>query len=70
MKIHEREFIVKQVENTLLASFSELERKHALTTGESLRVANYVFSEIVGGFARIMIRIERHGDADRHGGLE
>jgi hypothetical protein len=68
--LHPRELLVKEAELDLLRAWLKVVENRALTTVEELRVlANFAQSQI-GGVAKYMICEERHGDADKPGGVE
>ena len=45
-------------------------QKHELTEGETPRVFVSLINRELGGMAKYQIRMERHGDPDKEGGLE
>ena len=69
MKLHERYFIVKEIELELSGLVLDFLIKHKddITDGEELKILNEVFSSSIGSVARGMIRVERHGDTDKKG---
>lgn len=72
-KIHEREEIVENAKQHLsmkLAEWSRDASAKALTSAEFVKVVTAVFSSELLGFAKHLIRKERHGDTDKPGGLE
>ena len=67
-KIHKRERVTNEAANKLRIAIADATR--GLTEGESLRIVNQVCSEWIGTMAKYHIRIERHDDPDKAGGLE
>ena len=68
-RIHNREYIVRNVSLQLKKQLMDAIEEHNLTEGEQLRICVEVYSEWVGGMAKYMIRDERHGDPNKCGGL-
>lgn len=68
-RIHEREGMVDRAEMQLQEHLSRLQFNSDLTEGEFLRVVSGAFSNTLGGIAKYKIRMERHGDSNRPGGL-
>jgi hypothetical protein len=66
-RIHEREQIVKDAERAIARAIDEAVK--GLTTAEGLRAVNTACADWIGGIARYAIRIERHGDAEKPGGV-
>ncbi len=66
-KIHPREELVGAAETAIRNAVHDATEK--LTEGETLRVLASVLCNEVGRIARHRIRIERHGLADKPGGL-
>ena len=71
-RIHPRESICKKRQHELEKVIGEWRRETAktLTTAELLSTIAQVLHEELCWTLRTAIRIERHGDADKPGGLE
>ena len=69
MRIHKREFTVRQAELEITEAVHKITDKHKLTTWEMLRVVNVALSGVIGSIVRYEIRNERHGNYDKPGGL-
>lgn len=67
---HPREQACNEAERDIELAIATALLSHALTEAEGLRVVNAVASRHIGGVAKYAIRQERHGDADKPGGLE
>lgn len=69
-RIHPREQVVIKAELDLKQRALDWERQHQdLTEGEWLRVISEVFGNMLGRYAKDMIRAERHpDDPDKPGG--
>lgn len=66
-----REQQCREAESALRQALSEWYEAHGdLTTTEHLRVVHAAFSDHVHAVLKCLIRIERHGDVDKPGGLE
>lgn len=69
-RLHPREKVVRQAEMDLLTALETVITQHKLTVGECMRVVVAVLGGHIGGIARSTIRVERHGDANKPGGIE
>ncbi len=69
MKLHPRETRCSKAELELSAAIAEIFPRHDLTAAETLRVINEVCSRSLERLIRLAIRLERHGDEDKQGGL-
>jgi hypothetical protein len=70
-RIHHREQQCREAESALRKAILDWCEAHPdLTTAEHLRVVHTIFSEHIHGFLKHVIRVERHGDGDKPGGLE
>jgi hypothetical protein len=56
-------------EREIEAAIYEIVTRHALSTGEEIRVVTAAISSRLGTVAKYMIREERHGDTGTPGGL-
>ena len=66
-KIHPRERLVTEAENELRRAYIEALSK--LSTAECIQVINNVAHSEIALIIRQAIRMERHGDPDKPGGL-
>ena len=70
IRIHHREqrvvMATTQIEKKVLKVLADAD----LTDGETVRALSAAFHNVLAGYAKEMIRIERHGDADKPGGIE
>lgn len=66
---HPREKVVRKASIEARVAVDEILRKHGITDGEETRVILAIVNDFIGGMARHMIRMERHGNADEPGGL-
>lgn len=70
LRIHHRESIVRTAKIELQTYVAELIKRHKLTDGEILSIINESHSDWFASYAKVLIRMERHGDPDACGGLE
>lgn len=71
MKIHPRVEIVRDAINRVSKALVEVTDELELTDGEYLMVIGSIFGDRLTGFAKHMIRAERHpDDPEKPGGLE
>ena len=73
-RIHPREQNTNLIQSKIVQAIyeaveaAEEEMDFELTRGETIRVLSGAFHEILGSWAKYMIRDERHGDANKPGG--
>lgn len=70
MRQHRREPIVRAAENELRGAIIDIIEKHQLTDAEALAIVAAALGGHVGSVAKYAIRMERHGDPNKPGGLE
>lgn len=69
-RLHPREIAVQAAAADLGLVLSEWRLAHEdLTDLEALSIMNDVFSASIGSVVKFMLRVERHGDANRPGGM-
>lgn len=60
-----------EAEIDLMRRITDWEHKHDfMTDGEYIQAMNAVFSRSIGTWAKLQIRMERHGDTEKPGGEE
>ncbi len=70
-KLHSREIEAQKAQVELENAVLGWRRNHVdLTMAELISILTHVFSSHLGSIAKYAIRHERHGDADKPGGLE
>ena len=70
-KIHRREETVRKAQRALEKAILDWDEEHKdLTTAEHISVVQSAFYSHMSHLMRHLIRIERHGDPDKPGGLE
>jgi len=71
-KMHPREEIVREAKRKLDKLIHDWRREPAcdLTVAEELKIVMWVSSDYIQSVLRSAIRIERHGDSDKPGGIE
>ena len=69
MQIHKREQITQQANYDLTKSLLHITEEHDLTEGEYLQLIGDVFGGALTSQAKYQIRMERHGNENKPGGL-
>ena len=72
MRLHPREELVRDSRLELMNRLADWNEKHTeeLTEVEWIQIITSCFSWEMSTFCKFAIREERHGDADKPGGLE
>jgi hypothetical protein len=71
MRMHARETIVTKAELDLRVAISDWSKtNHELTPAEYLKVLLGVTNDQTQSLLKMTIRMERHGDVDKPGGVE
>lgn len=68
--LHPREENVRRAEIAIDKAVSEIIGREKLTTAETIRVLVHTLGDRLASIAKFAIRLERHGDADKPGGVE
>lgn len=68
-KLHEREAVVREAKLKLSEAVQEWGKGHDLTQFEYLQVVQGVLGDEILGACKYAIRVERHGDPNKPGGL-
>lgn len=70
MKRHPREQLVSKVRVDLEGAMLEVLEKHeGLTVNETIQAISHVSNSLIGHITKMEIRMERHGDYEKSGGL-
>jgi hypothetical protein len=69
-RIHPRESDTDLAEYEIRAAINTVLDAHDLTTWETVRVVSSACNSVLQGEARMGIRMERHGNYDKEGGLQ
>lgn len=68
-QLHPRELTCREAEHDLASTLLEWQKRHDLTAAELLSIIQRGCSDVAQTVLKYAIRLERHGDTDKPGGL-